>query len=129
MLLGGDANVAGTNYTAGRPDYVKLKINPDKFRVSRMGEAVRTAFAAYDPTSLMAAGADFMTAGPNGRKRVTSFVQTAGISPSTKIASVAGNFPSTGMPNGYVSGLLRAEPGSSTGLTGALMDGEIAKVK
>ncbi|MFZ3233685.1 MAG: hypothetical protein WA194_09485 [Patescibacteria group bacterium] len=71
----------------------------------------------------MAAGADFTTVGPTGRKRMVSYAQTAGISPATKLASVTGNFPTTGMPNGYVSGLLRAEPGSATNLTGALSDG------
>ncbi len=102
-LTGGDWNVAGTNYTAGKPDYVKLKMNPEKFKVSSLEGVVGEALASYDPSSLMGAGADFLTAGANGKKRVTSFVQTAGISPVTKIASVAGNFPSTGMPNGYVS--------------------------
>ncbi|MFZ3232253.1 MAG: hypothetical protein WA194_01735 [Patescibacteria group bacterium] len=82
-----------------------------------------SAEASYDANSLMAAGADFQISGPNGRKRTVSYAQAAGVSTSTKLASVAGNFPTTGMPAGNVSGLFRAEPGSATNLTGALMDG------
>ena len=138
-LTGGDIGSApaDSNYTAGKPDFKKLKLNPEKFRISSSGLPGGTlgtlaraagfgtdsAEAAYDASSLMAAGADFLTAGTNGKKRAVSYVQTAGVSPATKIASVAGNFPSTGMPAGNVSGLLRAEPGSATNLTGALVDG------
>ncbi|MFB0964369.1 MAG: prepilin-type N-terminal cleavage/methylation domain-containing protein [Patescibacteria group bacterium] len=32
-LTGGDWNVSGTNYSAGNPDYAKLKLNRDKFKV------------------------------------------------------------------------------------------------
>lgn len=31
-LTGGDWNQAGTNYSAGNPDWTKLKLNPEKFR-------------------------------------------------------------------------------------------------
>ena len=71
----------------------------------------------------MAAGADLTIAGTNGKKRMVSYVQTAGISPATKLANLAGNFPASDVPAGNVSGLLRAEPGSATNLTGALVDG------
>ena len=37
VLTGGDWNAAGTNYSAGNPDYVKLKMNPEKFKVSASG--------------------------------------------------------------------------------------------
>ncbi|MFZ3232150.1 MAG: hypothetical protein WA194_01175 [Patescibacteria group bacterium] len=128
---------ADSNYTAGKPDFKKLKLNPDKFRISASGLpggtlgviSRATGFgadsveAAYDANSLMAAGADFMTAGANGKKRVTSYVQTAGVSPATKLASVMGDFPTSNVPAGNVSGLFRAEPGSATNLTGALLDG------
>ncbi|MFB0964492.1 MAG: hypothetical protein QMC36_02155 [Patescibacteria group bacterium] len=33
-LTGGDWNVPNTNYSAGNPDYVKLRLNKDKFKVS-----------------------------------------------------------------------------------------------
>jgi len=103
-LTGGDVGSApaDSNYTAGKPDFKKLKLNPDKFRISAsglpggtMGVLARatgfgadSAEASYDADSLMAAGADFMTAGANGKKRVTSYVQTAGVSPATRLASV-----------------------------------------
>ena len=90
-LTGGDVGSApaDSNYTAGKPDFRKLKLNPEKFRISASGlpggtlgvVARATGFgadsagAAYDPSSLMAAGADFTTAGANGKKRVTSYVQ------------------------------------------------------
>ncbi len=34
-LAGGDWNQPGTNYSAGNPDYVKLKINREKFKITR----------------------------------------------------------------------------------------------
>ena len=133
-----------SNYTAGKPDFKKLKLNPDKFRVSSSGLPGGTpgvlarasgfgaagfgadfAEASYDPSSLMAAGADFTVAGTNGRKRVSSFVQAGAVSPTTKSAVVSGNFPIASVPAGNASGLLRAEPGSATNLTGALVDGAV----
>lgn len=154
-LTGGSLGTAGTNYSAGKPDYVKLKLNPDKFRISGSelpggtlgllarasgfgGDSSKTdggffsaqdAEAAYDPISAMAAAADFTEKSDNGRVRSRSYVQTAGISPSTKSVAVAGNFPATGVPSGYVSGLLRAEPGSATNLTGALVDGGASTIR
>lgn len=35
-LTGGDWNAPNTNYSAGNPDYVKLKINKDKFKISAL---------------------------------------------------------------------------------------------
>ncbi|MFB0964271.1 MAG: hypothetical protein QMC36_00960 [Patescibacteria group bacterium] len=35
-LTGGDWNVPNTNYSAGNPDYAKLKLNPEKFKVARI---------------------------------------------------------------------------------------------
>ncbi|MFB0965192.1 MAG: hypothetical protein QMC36_05950 [Patescibacteria group bacterium] len=49
-LTGGDWNVSGTNYSAGNPDYVKLRLNADKFKTASLGYP--TAFAAYDPKYL-----------------------------------------------------------------------------
>lgn len=34
VLTGGNWNTPGTNYSAGNPDYVKLKLNPEKFRIA-----------------------------------------------------------------------------------------------
>ena len=49
-LTGGDWNVSGTNYSAGNPDYVKLRLNADKFKTASQGSPA--AFAAYDPKYL-----------------------------------------------------------------------------
>lgn len=124
-LTGGNVGQPPTdsNYTAGKPDYVKLKLNPDKFKVSSSG-LVPATFAAYDATSLMAGSADFLTSAQNGGKRTTSYFQVGAILPTTKIAQVSGNFLTAGVPAGYVSGFLRAEPGSgASNLTGSLVDG------
>lgn len=55
-LTGGDWNVSGTNYSAGNPDWAKLKLNPEKFRLSslspRLAAALGTAEAAYDPKAV-----------------------------------------------------------------------------
>ncbi|MFB0964132.1 MAG: hypothetical protein QMC36_00200 [Patescibacteria group bacterium] len=60
-LTGGDWNQAGTNYSAGNPDWTKLKLNPEKFRLSRrppmggflsLGSFLPDSFAAYDSKSL-----------------------------------------------------------------------------
>lgn len=48
VLSGGNWNVAGTNYSAGNPDYVKLKLNPEKFKIASL-PFFETAHAAYDP--------------------------------------------------------------------------------
>ncbi|MFB0965342.1 MAG: type II secretion system protein [Patescibacteria group bacterium] len=44
-LTGGDWNVSGTNYSAGNPDYAKLKLNPEKFKTA-FRPVVPEAFAA-----------------------------------------------------------------------------------
>ncbi|MFZ3233182.1 MAG: type II secretion system protein [Patescibacteria group bacterium] len=49
-LTGGDWNVPNTNYSAGNPDYVKLRLNAEKFKTASSG--FLTAFAAYDPKYL-----------------------------------------------------------------------------
>lgn len=120
-LTGGDWNVAGTNYSAGNPDYVKLKLNKDKFRISV--SPFEFAFAAYDKDALTV-GATDVTVTSGTKSRTTGYVQVAGISSDTKKASVIGNLP-TGS-TGSVSGLIK-DPGSSS-LTGALVDGNAAVV-
>ncbi|MFB0964879.1 MAG: hypothetical protein QMC36_04250 [Patescibacteria group bacterium] len=34
VLTGGNWNDANTNYSAGNPDWGKLKLNPDKFKIA-----------------------------------------------------------------------------------------------
>lgn len=118
-LTGGDWNQAGTNYSAGNPDYAKLKLNPDKFKISSVFSKY-LALAAYDPKTVSVGAVDYSpSSSASGKKRVSSYFQVAGISPSTNAVAVAGNYP-VGL-SGSVSGLVKdlANPSS----TGALVDG------
>ena len=80
-LTGGSWNVAGTNYSAGNPDYAKLKMNPEKFRISGIGGSADSALAAYD-SALLSVGAVEFPSVQNGRARNVSWFQVAGISPA-----------------------------------------------
>ena len=95
-LTGGDWNAAGTNYSAGNPDYVKLKLNPEKFKVSVLDGILEEALAAYD-SKYLSVGAFDATAGitGSGKKRTVSYFQVAAISPTTGMATVLGNYPAT----------------------------------
>ena len=54
MLVPGDWNAPGTNYSAGNPDWAKLKMNPDKFKISFRPEGFAVpAFAAADPKKVL----------------------------------------------------------------------------
>lgn len=57
----------------------------------------------------------------NGKKRLVSFIQVAGISPNTGKASVSGNFPSNASKSGSVAGLIDDPLSDSS--TGAIVDG------
>ncbi|MFZ3233019.1 MAG: type II secretion system protein [Patescibacteria group bacterium] len=97
VLTGGNVGQAplDSNYTAGKPDYAKLKLNPEKFRISDafgFSES-ESVFAAYDPQSAFVGAVDVSRMGENGKKRNTSYFQVGAVSPSTKVASVNGNFP------------------------------------
>lgn len=80
-LTGGDWNVPNTNYSAGNPDFTKLKINPDKFKVSGLEKLFEDAFASYD-SKVVSVGAADVTSVSNGKIRTNSLVQTAGITPN-----------------------------------------------
>ena len=91
-LTGGNWNVSGTNYSAGNPDYAKLKLNPEKFRVSAAGRpgvlagiiGFDDADAAYDAKYLTVGAVDAVISSTNGgKKRTASYLQVAGISPAT----------------------------------------------
>ena len=94
-LTGGDWNVSGTNYSAGNPDFAKLKLNPDKFKIS-LGNPSRfviESFAAYDPKSVLVGAVDAaISPTASGKKRSVSYFQVAGILPSNGTVSVSGNF-------------------------------------
>lgn len=123
VLTGGNWNEPNTNYSAGNPDYVKLKLNKDKFRVSDASKAFWTdASAAVDANYVIVGAAD-ATITSGGKTRTTSYVQVAG-TPSTGTAVVTGNFTiSATAPSGGSTGLIRDMSPSNTTLTGALMDG------
>ncbi|MFZ3233302.1 MAG: fibrinogen-like YCDxxxxGGGW domain-containing protein [Patescibacteria group bacterium] len=117
VLTGGNWNQAGTNYSAGNPDYPKLKLNPEKFKVGYRG--IENATAAFDSKYLVVGAFDAAVA--NGNKtRSVSYFQVAGISPATGVAVVTGNFPAT-QSGGSVVGLIRDS--KISGFTGALVDG------
>lgn len=87
VLTGGKWDEPGTNYSAGNPDYAKLRLNPEKFRTAKLFQQVREASAAYgaefyDKRYLSVGAADLWTVS-NGKKRLVSFIQVAGIAPST----------------------------------------------
>jgi hypothetical protein len=92
VLTGGDWNQSGTNYSAGNPDYAKLKLNPEKFKVSASG-ILPSALAAYDSKYLSVGAIDVLQNGSNGSKRPASWFQVAGVAPATGVAVVSGNFP------------------------------------
>ncbi len=123
-LTGGDWNVSGTNYSAGKPDFVKLKMNPAKFRISGAGTEgfpfLSVAHAA-NYQEMIAGAADVIRGGTSGRPRPLGFLQVAGVSPITKIASVAGNLPSdqAGNPMGLIK-----DPSDSATATGFVVDGK-----
>ena len=93
-LTGGDWNAAGSNYSAGNPDWVKLKMNPDKFKLSGISNTLSEALAAYDPKAI-GIGAFDWTAPSNGKQRSGSWFQIVGVSPATGMASVSGNYPTS----------------------------------
>lgn len=132
FLTGGDWGTPGTNYSAGNPDYVKLKLNPEKFKVSASGLPGGTlellartlgfaseSFAAYD-AKYLAAGAFDAAVTTGNKARTVSYLQIAGISQNTGVAAVSGNYPGTAS-SGSVTGLVRDPKSASS--TGALVDG------
>lgn len=117
-----------TNYSAGNPDYSKLKIDRDKFKVSKTDGSSFSAISTFFPIlanaavpanpSYLIVGAMDGAEASGGKTRTRGFVQVAA-TPSSSIATVIGDLP-TGM-SGSVAGLVRdvANPSS----TGALVNG------
>lgn len=93
-LIGGNWNDPDTNYSAGNPDWTKLKLNPAKFKIAQggFGKWLDGALAAYDPGIVSVGAADVQSALPSGRVRISSFVQVAAVSPVSKEAVVVGNY-------------------------------------
>lgn len=123
VLTGGNWNEPNTNYSAGNPDYVKLKLNKEKFRISEIANPYWSDAMAAADTNYLIVGAPEATLTSGGKTRTTSYVQVAG-TPSTGTAVVTGNFTvSPTAPAGGSTGLIRDMSPSNTTLTGALMDG------
>lgn len=81
-LSGGDWNAAGTNYSAGNPDFVKLKLNPDKFKISLSpGNPFELALSAYDTKKVSVGAVDF-TRKSNGKNRTDSWFQVVAVPPA-----------------------------------------------
>ncbi|MFB0965080.1 MAG: prepilin-type N-terminal cleavage/methylation domain-containing protein [Patescibacteria group bacterium] len=72
VLTGGNWNAPGTNYSAGNPDYAKLKLNPEKFRTAARGPLRQwiglLAEAAYDSKDITVGAVDYQKSrSPSGR--------------------------------------------------------------
>lgn len=82
----------GTNYSAGNPDYAKLKMNPEKFKVSALPNlpfVTVSAAAPYDSKYLSVGAMEAaINGGTNGKKRVVSYFQVAAVVPTTGAAAV-----------------------------------------
>ncbi|MDQ1344399.1 MAG: hypothetical protein QG650_1120 [Patescibacteria group bacterium] len=137
MLAGGAWDAPGTNYSAGNPDYAKLRLDREKFKIVAWGSrfpglsagnppaALWRAFGfsasaetATDPNYFLVGAADALDA--SGTKpRVRSYAQVAALLPS-ETAVVVGDYP-VGLTPDSPGGLVKdvADPSS----TGALIDG------
>ncbi len=105
FLTGGDWDDSGTNYSAGSPDYAKLKLDPEKFRTSfsrgvRFSGSVRfptgvpsgSASSAYDAADLAVGAVDFVRKS-GGKDRTESWIQVVAIPPAGGTVAVSGTFP------------------------------------
>ncbi|MFZ3233203.1 MAG: type II secretion system protein [Patescibacteria group bacterium] len=109
-LTGGDWNVPGTNYSAGNPDYAKLKLNPEKFKTASLSGlpfSVPSALAAYGQglydSKYLTVGAMDSVVSSGSKPRLTTYFQVAGISAATGKATVTGNFPANASVTGSVA--------------------------
>lgn len=124
ILTGGNWNQAGTNYSAGNPDYAKLKLNPDKFKITAMPTFVGETYAAYDTGQVLVGAAEYAASyTAAGRPRLSSYFQVAALNPATKVVSVSGNYPVGAASN--VNGLIK-DP-SSQGQFDALVEGTASR--
>lgn len=118
-LAGGDWDAPNTNYSAGNPNYVQLRLNPDKFRTASLEYGFHpfsNALAATADPSLLLVGATSVTQAVGGKPRLRTYAQVAGIL-STNVATVTGDYLAT---SGSVGGLVKDVSNPSS--TGALVD-------
>ncbi|MDQ1344379.1 MAG: hypothetical protein QG650_1100 [Patescibacteria group bacterium] len=136
-LVGGNWDAPGTNYSAGNPDYAKLKLDPEKFRITSSGTRTAGLFAAAFPgfppfgdsasgeavpaavPSYLLVGAADATDASGGKDRVRSYTQVAALLPSGETA-VTGDYP-VSASGGSTPGLI-LDTANPSG-TGALIDG------
>lgn len=82
-LTGGDWSASGTNYSAGNPDYAKLRLDPEKFKTAMRGSpSVSEALAAYGPglydSKYLSVGAmESSATASSGKKRLLTYFQVA----------------------------------------------------
>jgi prepilin-type N-terminal cleavage/methylation domain-containing protein len=112
-LTGGSYGTAGTSYTAGTPDWNKLRLDPSRF-------TAKAALPAWSPIQIAEAGSATPYAGAadvtdgstiSGKVRYRSYSQAA-LQDSAGAWHVAGNWPGSSVP-GTSSGLI-ADPTDST---------------
>ncbi len=99
-LVGGACGTSGTNYSAGNPDYAKLRLDAEKFKTAFLNapkslvavtRTLRTAVAETANPDYLLVGAADLTDESGIKPRVRNFAQVAGIYESK--ASVSGDFP------------------------------------
>lgn len=89
LLRGGAWDQSGTNYSAGNPDFARLKLNPDKFKISLSpGDPFESAFSAYDTKKVTVGAVDF-TRKSNGKNRADSWFQVVAVPPTGGSVSVS----------------------------------------
>lgn len=74
-LTGGTWNDPAANYSAGLPDYVKLKLNPEKFKISQTAFPFGEVFAANDGKSVSVGAISVNAPSVNGKVRPVSYFQ------------------------------------------------------
>ena len=97
-LTGGQHWTADTNYSAGSPDWAKLKLDPAKFRASSMGDRLAAAFGTTEASSggswVVLGAMDYALLASGGAKsRSSSYLQAAAVLGQTRTATVTGDFP------------------------------------
>lgn len=93
-LTGGNVGEApaDSNYTAGTPNWARLKLDPEKFRTSGVFPTfLPTASASSGPGIL--AGAVEVRTSADGRTRDAAYFQIAAVLPDSKVATVSGGIP------------------------------------
>jgi hypothetical protein len=113
-LTGGSYGTAGTAYTAGTPDWNKLRLDPSRFTAQAALPSWSPVQTAEAGSATPYAGAADVTDGSNGatgRARYRYYSQAA-LQDSAGAWHVAGNWPGSSVP-GTSSGLI-ADPTDAT---------------